>query len=152
MALRNLSEPAVGGGPYVKFATIYFPLEPNQTRFLTIFPASSIDDDIYSELIRVSLDDEVVSGYEALSYSWGSEMLTHSMPVNDCPLKVVANLLDAIRHLRGKEGKRAVWIDAVCINQRDMAERGRQVLYMGKIYSTVRQVVIWVVMKNPMVL
>lgn len=69
-------------------------------------------------------------------------MLTHSMPVNDCLLKIMANLINAIRHLRDKEGKRTVWIDAVCINQRDMAERIRQVLYMGKVHSTVRQVVV----------
>jgi hypothetical protein len=103
-----------------------------------------MDDDIYSELIRVPLNDEVVSGYEALLYSWGGEMLTHSMPVNDCLVKIMANIFDAILHLRDKEGKRTIWIDAVCINYRDMAERNRQVLYMGKIYSTVRQVVIWV--------
>ena len=129
----------------VKFATIYFPLEPSQTRLLTIFPASrmeSMDDDIYSEIIGVSLDDKDVSGYESLSYSWGSEMLMHSMPVNDCPPKIMANLSDAICRLRDKEGKRTIWIDAVCINQRETAERSRQVLYMRKIYSTVRQVVI----------
>jgi hypothetical protein len=63
--------------------------------------------------------------------------------VNNSPLKITANLFEAMRRLRDKEENRTLWIDAVCINQRDMAERSQQVLYMGKIFSTVCQVAIW---------
>jgi hypothetical protein len=143
MALASTSQIAIGAGELAQSTTIYFPLEPNQTRFLTIFPASRMSDAILSELIVVSLDDEAIASYEALSYTWESQFFTHSILVNNCQFKITANLFDAIRYLRDNEKTRTLWIDAVCINQRDLTERSRQVLYMGKIFSTVRQVVIW---------
>jgi hypothetical protein len=36
-----------------------------------------------------------------------------------------------------------LWVDAICINQDDIAERGHQVPLMRKIYSNAMQVVIW---------
>jgi hypothetical protein len=143
MAPASASQLTFGKGQSVQSAAAYCPLGPNQARFLTIFPASSMDEGICSELITASLDDEIVATYEALSYTWESEMLTHRISVNDGPLNITENLFEAIRHLRHKKTKRTIWIDAVCINQRDMAERSQQVLYMGKIFSTVHWVVIW---------
>lgn len=35
------------------------------------------------------------------------------------------------------------WIDAICINQQDVAERSIQILAMGAVYSRARQVVVW---------
>jgi hypothetical protein len=40
-------------------------------------------------------------------------------------------------------GKRIVWIDAICINQKDLDERSQQVSLMRKIFSHASNVVIW---------
>ncbi|KAI1802000.1 HET-domain-containing protein [Daldinia bambusicola] len=53
------------------------------------------------------------------------------------------NLADAMRHLRYEDRSRVVWIDALCINQEDLAERGEQVKRMGLIYTLARRVVAW---------
>jgi hypothetical protein len=37
----------------------------------------------------------------------------------------------------------ALWIDALCINQNDVVEKGIQVPLMGTIYSNARSVLIW---------
>jgi hypothetical protein len=61
--------------------TIYSPLLPNQTRFLTVLPAENLEDEIRSELKLVSLDDELISTYEALSYTWESQIFTHTITI-----------------------------------------------------------------------
>lgn len=123
------------------FSSVYLPLAPNHTRFLTIYPASRLEDDICCELKPVCLDD--IARYEALSYTWGSGELSCTASVNGCSLPITANLSDALRYLREADQPRTIWADAICINQSDLEERSSQVAFMGKIYSTVRLVVIW---------
>lgn len=36
-----------------------------------------------------------------------------------------------------------IWIDQICINQQDDTERGHQIALMGEIYSSARQVLVW---------
>lgn len=43
----------------------------------------------------------------------------------------------------GSEHASAFWIDAICINQADSVERGRQVNIMANIYHQAKEVVIW---------
>ena len=141
MASTELSEPRINVGP--EASSVYCPLEPNQIRFLTILPALCLSDEICCDLRTVALGDEAVASYEALSYTWNSMELSCRISVNNYTLMVTANLYEALRHLRGTENPRTLWVDALCINQHNMAERNVQVLLMGKIYSTVRQVIIW---------
>ena len=57
-----------------------------------------------------------------------------------------ANLESALRVLRHKQPIKSgykVWVDALCINQRDIVERGQEVKRMGKIYRQACNVVIW---------
>ncbi|KAI1472761.1 HET-domain-containing protein [Daldinia caldariorum] len=56
---------------------------------------------------------------------------------------IQGNLADAMRHLRYEDRSRVVWIDALCINQDDLEERGEQVKRMGLIYALARRVVAW---------
>jgi hypothetical protein len=98
--------------------------------------------------------------YEALSYVWndpyapvllrkhysqsttGSESACH-MFCNGAKVEVTANLYTALRRLRLKSRLRVLWIDALCINQRDTKEKARQIPQMGSIYRQARNVVIW---------
>lgn len=41
------------------------------------------------------------------------------------------------------ESNRRIWIDALCINQRDLVERSNQVSFMGDIYSAAQNVIVW---------
>lgn len=53
------------------------------------------------------------------------------------------NLQAAVRHLRFPDCVRKLWIDALCINQSDVAERSKQVSQMSQIYSPADMVIIW---------
>jgi hypothetical protein len=59
-------------------------------------------------------------------------------------MDIACNLLDALRRLRSTSKSRLLWIDAICINQRNLDERAEQVPLMGKIYSGASKVVVWV--------
>ncbi|KAF2787649.1 HET-domain-containing protein, partial [Melanomma pulvis-pyrius CBS 109.77] len=80
--------------------------------------------------------------YRALSYCWGDPMDTRAITVNDQIVKVTTNLEAALRQLKSR-GFTKIWIDALCINQNDILERGLQVLRMGLIYSNALQVMAW---------
>lgn len=56
---------------------------------------------------------------------------------------VTQSLHDALCRLRSTTATRVLWIDAICINQVDLAERNAQVHQMGEIFFTARNVVVW---------
>jgi hypothetical protein len=58
-------------------------------------------------------------------------------------LSITHNLSVALRHLRLSQSPRTLWVDAICINQHDYAERSMQVTRMAQIYKLAHKVVIW---------
>ncbi|KAI1461696.1 HET-domain-containing protein [Annulohypoxylon moriforme] len=84
--------------------------------------------------------------FVALSYVWGDPSIRKDIYVNGVRMSVTANLESALRelrnHMRIQQGF-YVWVDALCINQEDLDERGVQVGRMKEIYHTAWHVVIW---------
>jgi hypothetical protein len=58
-------------------------------------------------------------------------------------MRVTKNLSLALRNLRYNHQDRIVWTDAICIDQANHKERGRQVLQMAFIYEKAEQMIIW---------
>ena len=56
---------------------------------------------------------------------------------------ITLNLGSALRHLRNEKRPRSLWIDAICINQKDLEERGSHVSVMAGIYRCAELVLIW---------
>jgi hypothetical protein len=84
--------------------------------------------------------------FVALSYTWGSPADKKEIVVNQKTVQVQANLEAALRVLRAKKPMRSgyrIWVDALCINQADLAERSREVRRMRMIYRQAADVVIW---------
>ncbi|AEO69925.1 uncharacterized protein THITE_2033124, partial [Thermothielavioides terrestris NRRL 8126] len=81
--------------------------------------------------------------YEALSYTWGDASSPLSIRLDKQDFKVTANLHAALTVLRLPTEPRILWIDAICINQHDNAEKAFQVPLMGMIYSRAATVNIW---------
>ncbi|KAM0417136.1 hypothetical protein ACHAPT_012843 [Fusarium lateritium] len=93
---------------------------------------------------RISLTSDPPPRYEALSYTWGDPKVTREIVVNNYVVNVTFNLYSALYRLRQAEDMRALWVDALCINQTNVDERGQQVGLMGKIYSICDNTVIWI--------
>jgi len=84
--------------------------------------------------------------YQALSYMWGeADDFDFQIWLNDVLVPVRQNLLCALRVLRADEDtiKLPIWIDALCIDQENIEERGHQVDMMGVIYSSAERVIAW---------
>ena len=95
----------------------------------------------------ISCDIEHVttkSSYRAVSYTWGKPDDPHEpILISGCPFTVRRNLHRFLSHARKDYSERALWIDALCINQDDKQERARQVEIMSKIYSNTKEVLVW---------
>ncbi|KAK6864066.1 heterokaryon incompatibility protein-domain-containing protein, partial [Apiospora arundinis] len=87
--------------------------------------------------------------YEALSYVWGSPDDPKTISVSSTRkgserrISVTRNLFIALINMRLRTIRRVLWVDAICTNQNDMSEKGRQVSLMGKIYSHAKAVTVW---------
>ncbi|KAK3292342.1 heterokaryon incompatibility protein-domain-containing protein [Chaetomium fimeti] len=105
-------------------------------------------EDIICELCESYLQTEKGIPYKALSYNWGG--LQHE-PQPGLPLVLVdghqisltENLYSALRHIRRPDQNIFLWVDAICINQKDPREKGHQVKQMGYIYKGAEEVLIW---------
>ncbi|KAL2678692.1 hypothetical protein Neosp_009443 [[Neocosmospora] mangrovei] len=117
-------------------------------RLVTILPGSETQP-ISLELHHTIMSQEPPPAYEALSYVWGTpdDGVAISVAYSDNPyqstLTVGQNLFVALQHLRRADKPRTMWIDAVCINQEDIAERSSQVRNMGNVYRLASRVVVW---------
>ncbi|EDN99886.1 hypothetical protein SS1G_02744 [Sclerotinia sclerotiorum 1980 UF-70] len=81
--------------------------------------------------------------YEALSYVWGDPKVTNAIIVNGETFQVTLNLKKTLRYLRDLLEVRVLWVDAICINQRDPIERGHQVTFMKDTYSRCWTYLLW---------
>ena len=81
--------------------------------------------------------------YEALSYCWGDTFDKTEIQVNGCTVEVTRNLKDALQCLRRASGCRRLWVDALCINQSDDAEKSIQVARMFQVYEQAACVLVW---------
>jgi hypothetical protein len=66
-----------------------------------------------------------------------------AIKVNDAAMEIQHNLYLAMLHLRSPTHTLALWIDAICINQKDQMEVSSQVSLMSFIYSRAQTVVSW---------
>lgn len=81
--------------------------------------------------------------YEALSYTWGGFAEGRTIDLHGEAYTISDNLFAALKRLRKLNAVRRLWIDAICINQSDLAERAQQVRMMDMVYSRAAAVVVW---------
>lgn len=81
--------------------------------------------------------------YRALSYEWGSADRTLPIVINDVETRVGRNLWVALYYLRDSREDQVLWVDAICINQHDLAEKAIVVPRMNLIYRRASGVIVW---------
>lgn len=130
------------------------PRARDHIRILKLFPGT-FNADLEGNIIRQPIRSEHVRGskrealvpYEALSYSWGPKAPNKHMKIvaesSSFHIEIRPNLDQALRHLRHPKEPRCLWVDAICINQRDEAEKSEQIPQMSWIYSRATSVAVW---------
>jgi hypothetical protein len=73
--------------------------------------------------------------FVALSYAWGDTKDSRMILLENCPVTVTKTLYDAMMTLRPLEVPIVIWIDYLCIDQHNKAEKEQQVPLMWKIYE-----------------
>jgi hypothetical protein len=134
----------------------YLPLESSKDEIRILIPtqrifgpAETTDKEIIVlpdlllvfELKTVSLQDH--PEYTCLSYVWGKGPRNHRVTIDGADFNIGQNLFDALVHLQYSDITPAIWIDSICINQKDISEKTSQVKKMGTVYSKATAVIIW---------
>lgn len=133
-------------------------------RFIRLLEIQHGEGNIHCSLQTFNLDNS--PAYDALSYTWGDPRPAllqtvgpgqykrqFAITCDGKALTVTANLYYALLQLRGlnrsvpalhgRVVQPRIWIDAICINQQDPAERNVQVAMMDSIYKRASTVIAW---------
>lgn len=134
--------------------------EADQIRLVTINASHEQNGYINCDFERVRFKQLVgYRTYEAVSYAWGDPSLVHQVFCEECTshIRATQSLMQILERLAeesraAKESRvfsgnsiysvdrRQFWIDGLCINQLDAAERGEQVQMMANIYRRAKRV------------
>lgn len=138
----------------------YKQLRRKFVRLLRI-PPKSEGAELHCILFHEDLETTTV-GYEALSYHWGDSEVRQTIYCYDSgqelasssktyprdysmpqTIKIGQNLHAALERLRRKTQERIIWVDALCINQKNEREKFHQLPFMHQIYQQATRVIVW---------
>jgi hypothetical protein len=125
-------------------ADIWQPLDPakRQIRLLELQPSTDLNENPRGHLVTKSLDGR--PAFDALSYAWGGSQDSKPLYIDSCYVPLTESLHRCLRYLRDTRYVRTFWIDAVCINQFDTAERSQQVQQMEHTFRAAEVVRAWI--------
>ncbi|ETN45725.1 uncharacterized protein HMPREF1541_09558 [Cyphellophora europaea CBS 101466] len=130
IALQNISREAPVYPGYRPLTA-----SPRKIRVLSVGPGLSC--------VLRHCDLDAQPHYYALSYYWGAPGEELPIRVNGAKVLIRKTLHTFLTILQKRFGQLTVWLDVICINQRDKAEQSRQVSMMGDIYRRAQAVYAW---------
>ena len=130
-----------------------YPLQnPDSIRVLMLHPG---DGDAVIEISVVTVRLSAKPNFIALSYTWGNpiderhpsyreyDLVKYHISCARELLAVQQNLYEALWQLREKQEYSPLWIDAICIDQKNKEELNHQLSLMPCIYCDASWVIIW---------
>ncbi|KXX80430.1 Heterokaryon incompatibility protein 6, OR allele [Madurella mycetomatis] len=119
----------------------YTPLPPGHIRLvtLTLSPASTLS----ATLTIVPFNEDDPQTYTALSYVWGPPTFSYPLETNNSSVLYITPTLSSALHsiIHHSPPGTPLWIDQICINQADNAERSVQVKLMNTLYNRAARVI-----------
>ena len=82
--------------------------------------------------------------YEALSYAWGESDSGDTITLDKLPFIVSTRLMSALQSIRDDKKPRTLWVDALCIDQKNHVEKQEQVSIMGTIFKNCTNGLLWI--------
>ncbi len=136
--------------PWVYYTYTALAERTSMIRLVELLPGGTIDQ-IRCRIHHVDLDNlpRLPSNsfrritYEALSYTWDSQVFYQYVWCDDKVMPITQNLFNALKRIRLPGSSILLWVDAICINQTDVAERNHQIGLMRQIFNHASQVVAW---------
>ena len=108
-----------------------------QLRLLSIEPGE------WSAPLKATLftfDRSTAPQYAAISYTWGDPTPVQPISINGTAYDVRFNCYYALVQARYHKKRSHLWIDSICINQDDVAEKSAQVAHMDETFSSAHAV------------
>lgn len=97
-----------------------------------------------NDLIQIQLWQESDAvPYRCLSYTWGAPTPVFPINVNGRTMYVGKNLCEFLDVAVERFANELLWIDAICINQKDDTEKSVQVQRMGDTFKEATEVFVW---------
>lgn len=133
-------------------ANLYTPLNALQKeiRVLRLDHELGEHEPLCFQMSTVSLSEPVARPYCAISYTWGVNPERTRMRINGKDAMVPRSAAEALRgilynllHTTEEAASTALWIDAICIDQENRAEKSWQVAMMDDLYSKAGSVFVW---------
>ncbi|KIV99187.1 uncharacterized protein PV09_09140 [Verruconis gallopava] len=109
-------------------------------RLLKLLPGEG-SEPIGCTLVHARLSE--VPEYEAISYAWGNVVSEHPVFLGKHEIQVQQSAYLALHEFRFLDKPRLIWMDALCIDQSNVAERNQQVNMMRNIFGKAKQTLIW---------
>lgn len=115
------------------------------SRVLVLQPGDKADLKLSGRLEDLWMIGGHSESYMALSYVWGEPNFTDVILIEGKRLAITNSLGAALRRLRPPAGHPPlrIWVDQICINQRDTVERNNQVRLMHAIFRDASRVLVW---------
>lgn len=88
-------------------------------------------------------DDNDSLPYVALSYRWSKDTDEELLLDGNGMIRISRDLGAALHRFRYASALRWIWVDAICINQQDSAEKSIQIPLMAHIYRGASRVMVW---------
>jgi hypothetical protein len=112
--------------------------EAGEIRLIHVHSAVFQSDPIVIDMITAKFGDPGMPKYAALSYHWGTPMFDHFLISDGKKLEINESLHKCLKRHRQDHIEKPLylWVDAICINQKDPEELIGQILQMRKIYQS----------------
>ena len=121
-------------------------VEPRTIRLIQLQPGRRHEDICFELTERHFVE---TFDYYALSYVWGDVFDRKDVICCGRRLSVTSNLHAVLRRIRATHASDLLWVDAICINHDDIAEKTAQVRMMTEIYARAQFVLIWLGEEEP---
>lgn len=142
------------------------PLEEGDLRLLLVHPAKRQSDPLVCTLQIKSFSKTPKPVYAALSYCWGTDCSSTGVYILPSDVEIDTlwsdarevlkrleskgrilligeNLKCALLRLRNNKKRIALWVDAICINQKNNEEKTQQLRQMAQVYLKADSVCVW---------
>lgn len=124
--------------PFYQYAPLH-----KQPSFRILYLDRAKDHDAPLSLsLRETLLEKARGKYDALSYVWGPPG-DIKITCSGQQISIGPNCEAALRHLRSRARKTALFVDAICIDQANDVEKDEQIKLMGDVYLYAKRVLIW---------
>ncbi|KAF7562057.1 hypothetical protein G7046_g2090 [Stylonectria norvegica] len=119
----------------------YSPLQASEIRLVRV--QATDEDKLVANIEHVTLDPADPITYSALSYVWGNASDTVPLLCDGKTLNITTTLDEALKAVIKFNPTDCFWIDQICIDQTNLAERSEQVKKMNVIFEKAGTVVAW---------